>query len=212
MDRQEIVSLPEYLFTEGFAYSLFGEKPITLSCYYIFKFYDKNNKKFYPFYQIAYSFYNAYYPKNIKLKNSWDTWKKYKSLFSNSNFIFLEEPNSNSMTMNIIIINKKAFIETLNINKDTFEKVLKIPIDPKKILDQIINGKMLCRDIIKNHEALLGILLGYGNKNSWDFYERKQILKKINLSKTDEEMLKNINEKFLLFAAKDNDEIRDESF
>jgi len=59
-------------------------------------------------------------------------------------------------------------------NKDDFETVLCSKIESGLQLLEESKNCSLMSDVLKGHQALMGIVLGYGRENSWKFLEESE--------------------------------------
>jgi hypothetical protein len=141
----------------NFGYTLFGDKPVSIGSY--FKLTPWEN-----FIELG--------QRNEIFWKKWKIWEKYKNKFQIKNYLLIKE--SSNVTNEIILINKKAFINMLIKHQNIFEKVLNKKINPVHFLMQIEEGKLSFYDSIQNNIMLLGICLGYGKHNAMLFNERNQ--------------------------------------
>ena len=65
-----------------------------------------------------------------------------------------------------VAINRKAFIKVVNENISLFKYVLGPALTAEKLLQELIDAKNDFYNVLKNDNALLGILLGYGTQNA----------------------------------------------
>ena len=72
-------------------------------------------------------------------------------------------------------INKEAFSKTFNENKNIFEELGCIATNPDDLLATLSKSGNFEKTICNNHEALLGICLGYGIQNSLNAERRSEI-------------------------------------
>lgn len=109
----------------------------------------------------------------------WDTWSKYKPLFSMPNYLFLKEDSKvvDGVTW-IILINKQKFKETVDENILTFREKLG-DVNTESLLSSLETGKTSLQQLIRGNETLLGILLGYGELNSRKYEKRALVVKKL---------------------------------
>src|SRR5262249_19654421 len=141
-----------------FGYTLFGDKPVSIASY--FKITPWEN--FIELGQCDEIFWKR-----------WKIWEKYRDQFNIQNYLLLKE---NSLKVDeILIINKRNFLDTVVNYLDVFETILKKKINPKEFLSEIEQCQVSFYDSIQNNEMLLGILLGYGKHNSFLFYQRQKI-------------------------------------
>jgi hypothetical protein len=152
------------LFSDNFAYLLFGSKPIAIAGF------EKLSR-----FTISHDYRSAL---NLKIIKGFELLKKNQYLFSCSNIIvYFDEDESNLF---ILMINKKNLLKTLEESIDDFRQVLGSETTVKSLFTRIIGGEEYLADVIKNHEALLGILLGYGRNNAWLFHEYGTICRRLS--------------------------------
>ena len=178
-DKQDLNDLFHVLMDDDqFSYTLFGDKPVSLSGDYIIT------------------------PDEDKLSGissgeifwqKWAVWKRNQERFSISHYLFIEEPAYNrrdSTMVFIFFINKKAFMETVNKNIQAFRDVLGYNVAASELLEKMKKENAFM-SLLKDNEMLLGILLGYGENNA-KLYARRMSLRKF------------ITEKLCLFYKKKN--------
>ncbi len=155
------------MFHNLMAFSLFGDKPLS------FRIYHKS-----PILNFL-CFYSKYpqilIQENRLFHQSLMTWKKYSHLFPSKNYLIQTYPSPYLKgEYEIVVINKEAFSKTLISNYLVFKRVLENEFSEKEILSQFESGKGKDFNIIRTHEGLLGILLGYGTENALNFHKRAQ--------------------------------------
>ena len=167
-DKKRLYYFMHMLFAEdSFAYTLLGSKPMSWACY----------KKPFPLHNWS-SFYDSLSQYNRKMRLGWKTWLKYSYLFPSVLF-WSEEENKSSHWVSIILINKKKFHKIIQKYQKDFTQVLnREKIEGIQLLQEAKN-KPLISQILKNHQALIGTLLGYGRDNSWLFLEQSSQNKRI---------------------------------
>jgi hypothetical protein len=143
----------------NFAYTLFGNKPCSIETYVDFFENPLSSNLF----------------ESINLENGWECWQNYRHLFPSENFILSQFHRNHGLEKfnTLILINKKATLEVIQKNLQTFQELLEISLSANEILNRISsknNEEFLAQ--IMDKSQLFGILLGYGSKNSWGF-ERK---------------------------------------
>ncbi len=157
-DRDRLDYLFRKLIAEDcFGYTLLGNKPMSLGAY------DKpfSSKQ-------AVALYQSLLPENLRTYLGWKTWEKYKSYFQSSNFSLWEEKNPwGEGSRLLVLVNKKNARKILRKEKTDFQKFLQIE---ELSLENLLEVKPLLSDGLKNHDALIGMLLGYGRGNAWLFY------------------------------------------
>lgn len=151
------------LFSDDFSYLLFGSKPIAAAGF----------EKSIPF-NFSYDGVSAL---DLKVRKGMEAFKKNQHLFSSSNIIVrLSEDDEYSY---LLMINKKNLLKTLKEHINDFKKVLG-PETTAESLFARITGKEYLSGVIESHEALLGILLGYGSNNAWLFHQKRTISRRLN--------------------------------
>ncbi len=151
------------LFSDDFSYLLFGSKPIAAAGF----------EKSIPF-NFLYDYVSEL---NFKAMKGLEIFKKNQHLFSSGNIIVRFDEDAEDLF--ILMINRKNLLKTLEKHIDDFKRVLG-PETTKESLFTQITEKDCLADVIKNHEALFGILLGYGRDNAWLFNEKKTVSRRLN--------------------------------
>ena len=118
---------------------------------------------------------------NLKINRGWEVWKKYKSFFPSSHFVILENRDTECVT--IVTINKYNFLKKVEENIDIFKDVLGAHVTPSIILDNCLKSSNIFKEVLKNNEVLLGILLGFGRHNAQLFSRKMEIEREINNQK-----------------------------
>lgn len=145
---------------DHFGYTIFFDKPVSVSGFFI----KCPNKEIVSPYL------------NKLVSYGWRIWKKYEPLFQHPNYIFCEEIeefhdsdlNKKIKICNIYIINKNALLHLLQEKNSIFSDYIGQEFSPEKFLHEIETSRKLT-PLIKENEALLGIMLGYGIKSSFKF-------------------------------------------
>jgi hypothetical protein len=143
--------------SDGLGYTLFGSKPVCLSAYFS-----------------TVPLGNMLRGCNSHaIKSGWQVWKKHESHFSHPNYLIFEERECvDGIEIHVLyFINKKKLLGTLNQHRKLFEQELKRGIDPEEFLYEIEQKQMLSA-LLKGHEGLLGVLLGYGVESSMNYHRR----------------------------------------
>lgn len=186
------------LLKDHFAYALFGDKAIAISGYFSY-----NNHNF-SLGHLAVSLNKS----NIKIRNGCNIWKKYNHLFQlKSHLLLIEEELEDNVW--IVIINKRNFLKTFNQYSSLFRRVLGKNITGEALLKQIEIKGILKKEALNDNEELLGLLLGFGKKNSY-LYQRHEEIRNVQnqvsislLKKTSkqsfEDELEDIEARLLLF-------------
>ncbi len=111
-------------------------------------------------------------PHRLRWQKSYDTWRKYEHLFPMTRFAFLYEEGPFGETW-YLVVNKKNFIQKVEQHADDFERVLQRKVSGDELLEEG-KRKPMIREVLNNHDGLLGTLLGYGRDNSHFFHEAIQ--------------------------------------
>ena len=170
-DLEDIRDLfSNFIYKNHFAYTLFGEKAVSLSCCIVSKPHE---------FKI---------PKKLKSNPSqigdntlgvkWEKWKCYQSLFSIKKYLIIEEMSWFSPYIkHILLINKEQFVKVFNENQAIFHRKLGSGVTGESLLAEVEKQGQL-GSVIKHNELLFGILLGYGKHNAalYDKREHLQLL------------------------------------
>lgn len=152
-DKKKIEKLFSYLvLDEGFAYVLFGSKPMSTTGF------DNNIQ--------ATCEEMGQHPM-FELESLWHTWEKYSDYVPMNDFVLFAQRRDE--WFEIFLINK---LNALNIIKDNlvlFREKLSKNLTPREIIDNIVASRSVFRDGLNKSQALFGLLLGYGKKNAVGF-------------------------------------------
>jgi len=165
------------------AYTLFGEKPFSIADYQSAPAFT------YPF---------------LTFEEGWDTWLKYNHLFPSKNFVLRRIDCGNMgrhQIKEIVVINKRAALDTLNTNIKTFQDQLHTKATTEEILSEMLKNDEFLKTVMDSSERL-GILLGYGNRNAKAFKKRTDLMvaiKKLSSSPF-KEQLDHLNPQSLFFV------------
>ena len=159
-DRKRLYLLMERLFADdSFAYTVLGTKPISWATYRTIR----------PITD-AETFLDSLRKYHRTFRQGWKTWEKYHHHFPNSN-LWAEKSERHPGSVSILIANRDHFNTVMRQNKTHFETALNRPITAGDQLLQETRTHSLMDGVLKGHQALLGIVLGYGTENSWKFHE-----------------------------------------
>ncbi len=160
-DKEKLAALMQMLFArDNFAYTILGNKPVSWATY----------KNPYPFSSWK-NFYSSFSDYHLILRDGWNTWKKYSHLFPSSTLLWAESSKFHPDSTSILIVNVEQLNAIVNNYKKDFEEVLQRKvIDGRQLLEEAKSGTFI-HDVLKGHQALIGIVLGYGRDNSWKFLE-----------------------------------------
>lgn len=155
--------LQNMIFEQDFGYTLFGDKPVSLAGYFLNPSFDT----------IFFSKRDSFFP----IVEAWSILEKNVLCHLQGNYLLLKQVNltKNLHTFQVIIINKSSFLQTVTEHLDLFCELLREKIDPKELLDEVILNQKSLWDILKGNQALYGIILGYGKRNSLAFKRRWEL-------------------------------------
>lgn len=159
-DRKRLAGLMQKLFAEdSFAYTILGSKPISWETY-------QNPLPLSNWTR----FYDSFSEHNRTLRSGWKTWEKYQHLFPSAH-LWAENPKCYPGSISILIVNEDRFNDVVNKNKRDFQEVLcREIVDGFQLIREAKNRSLL-NEVLEGHQGLIGIVLGYGRDNSWQFLE-----------------------------------------
>jgi hypothetical protein len=159
-DKENLFGLMQKLFAEdSFAYTILGSKPVSWESY----------QRPFPFSGWR-NFYDSFSERNCTIRSGWKTWEKYRHLFPSAQ-LWAESPKCHFGSISILIINEDQFNIIVNSNKKDFQEALRREIvDGIQLLKEAKN-RSLMNEVLEGHQALMGMVLGYGRDNSWKFFE-----------------------------------------
>lgn len=143
-DRETLTLFFETLLSNNFAYTLFGDKPVSCDTYPVKG--DRSRKC---------SCLN--YGKTI--------WDRYSSLFPSSKFIFKYEHRD--ILDDIFLINKAAFLQTVEQHLPLFQSILGSAVTPENLLNRLLQENTTYEEVLNYHSGLIGLLYGFGYTNSF---------------------------------------------
>ena len=199
--------LRDSLALDGLGYTLFGDKPMTAAGYRESK---GKSRDIYDFFDSTFS---AFFTKNLRTRRGYEILKKHWSHFQIKDFDMVRCKNfiDNDYTA-VLFINKKAVLATVKIHLDDFKRVLGNEITPEILLSRILATDDVFEGVLKNHQGLIGTLLGFGRHNAWLFQHREEIdpqVLKMNFSlrklprQANEDELNAVNQKLQSFDDRD---------
>lgn len=157
----------ELLLEHGGAYTLFGDKPVTIED--IRDYNEEDFKKLNEYLKNHPEIPVLYVDR--KIDETWKDWQRLASNFELTNYILAEInpidfPEKTSL---LVFINIKNTILILQKHYDDFKRVVGHDFNPVEVVFELKNGKQEFWDKVLYHYALCGILLGYGYENAWLF-------------------------------------------
>lgn len=154
------------IFIDGFGYTIFADKP--MSFFTIDMVSPSRSIQGFDYMDIRHiwTFY--------RLREGWEVWLKYSSLFPLEGFsiIYYPFPIDPSKFIEVAIINHKYFIQAVDEHLSDFQTVLEKKLSAREILEEYIKGSGDIFNRIRNHDGLFGTLLGFGRDNAWEYMRR----------------------------------------
>jgi hypothetical protein len=155
---------------DGLGYTLFGDKPMTAVCYY------NPKKKCDDIYDFLNSAFDSFSTENLRMCRGWEILQKHRHLFSLEDYALVQCKNfiDNDCTA-VLFINKKAVLAAVSNHLADFREILGDEITSEILLARILASNDVFGDVLRNHQGLIGTLLGYGRNNAWLFQRREEI-------------------------------------
>jgi hypothetical protein len=174
-------------------FTLFGSKPVTelYLCHYTEEellYFQKHL----PLEMKKLTETTSYDP--IKFTKDWNTWMKKKSSFHIKNYLFgqCKSPYSSKDEIGLFVNIKETYL-TLSKHYDTFRSLLGYDFNPMEIILQLEKPQHpFWDDVLKNH-VLNGILLGFGEKNAWNFYKEMNGVKRNSTMSAEQSLGKHLS-------------------
>ncbi len=155
------------LISERFAYTLYGDKPMSMSyCLHTHDSLKQRTSTSYPF-----------------TLEQWKTWEKHKHLFPCKNFALRRIAASKTGESWILLINKKRFLTTVDKHIKLFQTTENLSVDSQHLLHIFLTHPKPFKKAFRNRTLLKGILFGFGKNNS-SLYHRKQAIETALVSDT----------------------------
>lgn len=158
-----------------FGYTIFGEKPMSL---------DALDLEQTPFEDLEDEYKNSeWFVWDYRKKNGWDVWKKHFQDIPLKGFslIFYPVPGHPKL-IHFDIINHKNLLGAIEENIIDIQKILNREMSANEILKEYIKGEGEVFESIKNHDGLLGILLGFGKENSLKYMSGEKLVSSVDIS------------------------------
>lgn len=152
------------LFEEPLAYTIFGDKPVAFM-----SIRKPSIKPFDPFFKTLSM-------ENCVLLKGYHQFKLFSEKISSSNLLFLFREEEE--TYYLSVINKAAFIKTVDDNHLEVQNLLSPQFQIDEILDQLIYFQGDIDRVFQSNHTLIGLFLGFGRKNSELYHKRFQTLNK----------------------------------
>lgn len=205
-EQKEIKLLFKDLFFEqAFAYSLFGDKPMSLSRGTLNVYSSDEIVRLLAIDGYCQSVLEPYCDPSNCLQKRWIIWKKHQPKFKMKNFHLLKK--SVGGQIRLIFINELSFKTIIDQNINLFRQVINGELSSDTLLEEMKNEDLDMLHLLHNHEGLLGILLGFGRDNSLTFQKREELLDSLgkNLKKPEliQEEIKYLDENLQPFHEHD---------
>ena len=109
IEREALEKLFRSLFNgEHFSYTLFGDKPMSLTNYSTSLFNDDDD-----FLSLS----------ELRFRKRWETWKKYEPIFPMPYYLLIEIPSDKDEKNDIYFINKQYFTEKVDEHISCFKRI-----------------------------------------------------------------------------------------
>ena len=105
-------------------------------------------------------------------KKGFEVWKKYEHLFPSKKYC-LSFSEDEEKGIRVLLLNKPQLSEVIANNIEDFKRVLGSNINLELLLAMMANEPERFWGILDQHDALEGIVLGYGRHNSWLFHQKE---------------------------------------
>jgi hypothetical protein len=142
----------EILVADSLAYTLVGAKPLSFVCY------RKAGGL-------------SWMRPSLRISRGWKVWKRYQHLFQTDRLLFWSEESPWVGGVSCLILADVKQCNQLASTAD-FRNVVAAPD-----LFRDVGHTSFFHDTLKMHEALIGILLGFGQENAWLYYQNGQLAK-----------------------------------
>ena len=156
-DKKRLYSMMRILFAENqFLYTLLGSKPVSWEFYHSLQ-------------PLQLSIFDGPWESHCRAMDlGWKTWLKYCHLFPLS-CLRAEKSKEYPGGISILMINEQNFINVVNQYQQDFQNVLNLEIVDGATMLKNITHHSLMEEVLQSHQALIGMVLGFGKENSWAF-------------------------------------------
>jgi hypothetical protein len=159
---------------EEFAYSLYGDKPMSFSDSILNEYSASQVLEFLSLRDYCQDTLENFIDPLKTFKERWSVWKKYSDQFKLKNYFLIEKKIGNQIR--VFFINIPAFKRVVNQHIYTFKKIINPTISAESLLSQFEDENSDVFDILHHHQGLLGILLGFGKHNAMLFQQRGDLI------------------------------------
>lgn len=177
-EQLQIKSLFSDLFKyEQFAYSLFGDKPMSFSDFLLNNYSAKQLLEFLSLKDYCQDTLENFVELSNAVKKKWEIWKKNRSKFRLKKYLLFEKNIGDQKR--IFLINIESFNTIINKNINLFKRIISHNISADKLLAKFKDENNNVSEILHQNVGLLGILLGFGKHNSMLFHYREYLTNKL---------------------------------
>jgi hypothetical protein len=150
--EQDLTALDRFfqlLVRENFAYTLFGQKPISSA-------------------EFAPPLHGAGMIRRAVFEAGWDGWLRHRNLFGDDHFVLKRIDRESSKTAHFFLVNKKYTLETIKDCLDVFRAAYGDETSPEEILNRLCDLERPMHDVLTS-QFLWGIFFGFGRENAQTF-------------------------------------------
>lgn len=157
-----------FFFFDAFAFTLFGDKPITTHTYY---------------YDPGVPCKNCCDP-DLDNELFWQLWQKACKTYETEKYLFQRYSYKRTLDSRCetikgyILVNKTALNDCLEKYQEDFKTYLGRVISEQEILDSIRKNQGIFYESIYSNEFLIGMLFGFGRGNAWKYCNQENAGKK----------------------------------
>ncbi|NGX61771.1 MAG: hypothetical protein K940chlam9_01260 [Chlamydiae bacterium] len=166
-DLENIERLFEDLIdNHDYSYAIFGSKPMSLADFNLkvpenLSLYRRLRSKFFL----------------VKRRARLKSWYKHRREFNFEDFIFLDEESDWLDCLVLILINKKNMLQVLRDNEAIFKEEIGESFTPESFLERLEKREISFAKATGKNQRLIGIMLGYGERNATIFQKRFDLMK-----------------------------------
>ena len=114
-------------------------------------------------------------PENLRMKKGGELIEKYKDLFCSKKIKIKKCKNFvDNKLICFLFINVESFNGIVEDHLSDFKTILGDEITTELLLEQVLEDENVFENVLKNHQGLIGTLLGYGRNNAWLFHQREK--------------------------------------
>ena len=154
---------------EDAIYTLCGTKPLTRI---IINYYTQEDKKAFVEQMTEEQKVNAVWTADYQLAENWEKWMKIRERFPVNRYLLFKKPHPDPKLAMLYFVDILKLAGTLQEYYDLFSRETGIDFDPMEVVLNMEQGSEFWDrvwDKSINNAALIGVLFGYGVKNSFCF-------------------------------------------